>query len=166
MSVALASFPAAPLDRTARLVTRFVWLLGAGLAIGGVAVLSEPARFAGVMLVVSGVAIAVMAVWLRRREPVSYLIEDDGLVVQRRGSATRRFAGELSEARRGTLGLRVAGDGGLYGYLGRFRADGATVNAFVTNRDDVVLLAVGEERIALSPADPDAFISAAGGGDA
>jgi hypothetical protein len=84
-------------------------------------------------------------------------------LVYRRKAAPKRFEGPISLARRGRLGLRIAGDGGAYGYLGRFRADGKTVSAFVTSAADVVLLRVGESELALSPADPSSFVAEVGG---
>lgn len=162
MGVALASFPAAPLDRTARTITRFVWGLAASFGVLGLVLLAVTEAFVGVVFLLVTVLDGAMAWWLRAREPVAYLLEDDGLVVERRYAAPRRFVGALAELRRGKLGLRVAGDGGAYGYLGKFRSDGRTVSAFVTSQRDVVLLAVGADRIAISPADPDGFIAAAG----
>ena len=164
MSVAIASFPAAPLDRTARLMTRLVWALaGFLLVIAAVVAANEPV--AGGVLLLAALLDAGLGWWLRRREPVAYVLEDDSLVVERKGSRPERIRGVAGGAHRGKLGLRVAGDGGAYGYLGKFRAGGETVSAFVTNRKDVVLVTVGGRPLALSPADPDAFIAALGGGD-
>ena len=163
MGVALASFAAAPLDRTARTVTRLVWGLAAGFGLLGLVLLAVTEPIVGVALLLAAAVDGGLAWWFRAREPVAYLLEDDGLVVERRHAGPRRFVGTLADTRRGKLGLRVAGDGGAYGYLGKFRADGKTVSAFVTSQRDVVLLRVGDDRIALSPADPDGFIAAAGG---
>jgi hypothetical protein len=69
------------------------------------------------------------------------------------------WLGAVGNIRRGRLGLRVAGSGGLYGYLGRFRAEGRSVRAFVTDRDRVVLLGVGETHVAVSPDDPERFVT-------
>ena len=43
-------------------------------------------------------------------------------------------------------------------------ADGRTVSAFVTDRKNVVLLEVGDKALALSPRDPDGFVSEVGRG--
>jgi hypothetical protein len=162
VGVALASFPAAPLDGTARSVTRLVWGLALVFGVAGLVLLAVTEPVVGATLVLVALVDGGIAWWLRAREPVAYLIEDDGLVVERRHAGPRRYVGRLAELRRGSLGLRVAGDGGAYGYLGKFRAGGRTVDAFVTSRRDVVLLSVGDRELALSPADPDAFIAAAG----
>ena len=58
----------------------------------------------------------------------------------------------------------MAGDGGGYGYLGRFRAEGRTVSTFVTDRSKVVLLDVGGSALAVSPEDPDGFVEEASRG--
>ena len=70
----------------------------------------------------------------------------------------------MEKPHRGALGWRVAGDGGGYGYLGRFRAEGRTVSAYVTDRARVVVLEVGGTALALSPDDPDDFVERVGNG--
>jgi hypothetical protein len=60
--------------------------------------------------------------------------------------------------------MRIVGDGGAYGYLGRFRAEGRTVHAFVTDRSKVALLDVGGASLAISPSDRDAFVAEVGHG--
>jgi PH (Pleckstrin Homology) domain-containing protein len=164
VSVALASFAAAPLDRTAQLLTRVIWALaGVFVVIAAAVATNEPVT--GGVLLLAALLDAGLAWWLRSREPVAYVLEDDSFVVERRSARPERIRGVAAGARRAQLGLRVAGDGGAYGYLGKFRAGGETVTAFVTSRKDVVLVGVGDRTLALSPADPDAFIAALGGGD-
>ncbi|HMF05370.1 MAG TPA: PH domain-containing protein [Acidimicrobiia bacterium] len=164
MSVAIASFPAAPLDRAAQMLTRLVWALAAVLVVlAAVVAASQPV--AGGVLLLAALLDAGLGWWLRGREPVAYVLEDDSLVVERKSARPEQIRGVVRGAHRGSLGLRVAGDGGAYGYLGKFRAGGETVSAFVTSRKDVVLVTVGGRRLALSPADPDGFIAALGGGD-
>jgi hypothetical protein len=115
----------------------------------------------------AGAAVAAFLLVIRPRRPVAYVVAEERLEIERAGIRSRTFVGRIGEARRGRLGLRIVGDGGGYGYLGRFRAEGHVVEAFVTSRRDVVLLRAGGRRLALSPADPDAFVAAlAGGGDA
>jgi hypothetical protein len=152
------TFRAASLDLTARIVTALIWLFAAGLAVGGLLAVGNGATPAGVILLVVGGSLAVLHAWLRRREPRSYLVEDGELSVQRRSAAPVRFRGGFAKVHRGALGWRVAGDGGGYGYLGRYRAEGRTVSAFVTDRAQVVLLEVGADAIAVSPTDPDEFV--------
>jgi len=101
---------------------------------------------------------------MRRREPQSYDVGADVLQVRRRSASPSSFTGTIAHVRRGRLGLRVAGDGGAYGYLGRFRADGRSVRTFVTDRQSVVLLDVGGAALALSPRDPDRFVTEVGRG--
>jgi hypothetical protein len=113
----------------------------------------------GAVLLAGGVFIAATMWYLGRIRPFEYLLEDAGFVALRRRTGPKRFAGRSRGARRGRLGLRVAGDGGGYGYVGRFRAGGRTVRAFVTDRDCVVLFDVGVASLAVSPADPDVFLA-------
>jgi hypothetical protein len=86
--------------------------------------------------------------------------------VERRAAAARRFVGGVSAVQPSKLGLRVAGDGGVYGYLGQYRAEGRTVEAFVTDQRRVVVLEVGDRHVAVSPADVDGFVAACGSDDA
>jgi hypothetical protein len=158
-----ARFSAAALDRTARVTTWLLWALAIGLIVGGVVALQRGGAPAGAILLGIGGFIAAMHAWLRRREPQAFVVEDGALRVERRSGA-RRFAGPFRNVRRGKLGLRVAGDGGGYGYLGRFRAEGQTVSTFVTDRSKVVLLDVGGAALAVSPDDPDAFVEEASRG--
>jgi hypothetical protein len=159
VSTAIATFPAAPLDRTARIVTRGMWvltvvfvLIAGGLLFAGVAL-------TGVLLLLTAVILAALMWHLGRLRPTEYVVEDAGLAVHRRGVSPKRFDGVSRNGRHGRLGARVAGDGGGYGYLGRFRAEGRTVHAFVTDRARVVLLDVGDVGLAVSPDDPDAFLA-------
>jgi len=159
VNVVLSTYASAPLDRTARVVTRGVWLLAGVLAIAGVGLSAAGTASVGAVLSAAAVLVALMMWFLSRLRPIEYLVDDGGLAVQRRHSPVKRFTGRMSGARRGRLGVRVAGDGGGYGYLGRYRAEGHTVHAFVTDRARVVLLDVGHVKLAVSPADPDAFLA-------
>ena len=158
-----ARFSPAALDRTAWVTSWLLWALAIGLIVGGVVALQRGGAPAGAILLGIGGFIAAMHAWLRRREPQAFVVEDGALRVERRSGA-RRFAGPFRNVRRGKLGLRVAGDGGGYGYLGRFRAEGQTVSTFVTDRSKVVLLDVGGAALAVSPDDPDAFVEEASRG--
>lgn len=165
MDATTATFPAAPLDRLARVVTAFVWGLAAVFVVAGVVMIEAgTAWVAGLVMLVVGVLLAAMSWSYRLREPLSYAIEDRAVSIGRRSASPRRFEGPVTRARRGALGWRVAGDGGVYGYLGRFRAEGKTVHAFVTDRTRVVLLEVGDTGLAISPADPDSFVVEVGRG--
>ncbi len=159
MGAVSATVRAAPLDRVARVVTASVWGLAAVLVAVGLVVLGAGSTWVGVLLAVVGVLLAVMLWSYRLREPLSYAIEDRAVSIGRRSAAPRTFEGPVTRVRRGALGWRVAGDGGAYGYLGRFRAEGKTVHAFVTDRKRVVLLDVGDTGLAISPADPDSFVA-------
>jgi hypothetical protein len=158
------TFEAAPLDRMARIVTRSVWLLAAGLVVAGAGVSVFGSRAAGLVTVVVGLLFAVTVVWMRRIEPQAYEVGEGALQVRRRSAAPASFSGPIASVRRGALGFRVWGDGGGYGYLGRYRAEGRTVSAFVTDRKNVVLLEVGDKALALSPRDPDGFLAEVGRG--
>jgi hypothetical protein len=149
-------FEAAPLDRLARVVTASMWALACAFLVAGAVVVSGSA--AGLILVVTGLALAATSVWMRRLTPRAYVIGDRAFTIRRR-SSEKRWPGVATRARRGSLRLRLAGDGGVYGYLGRYRADGATVNAYVTDRARVVLIDVGGRTLAVSPQYPDRLVA-------
>jgi hypothetical protein len=146
------------------MTTRTIWVAAAASVIAGGAVAALGSGGSGLLLVVLGIFLVVMLAWMRRIEPRSYDVGDGVLQVRRRSASPSSFSGTIAHVRRGRLGLRVAGDGGAYGYLGRFRADGRTVRTFVTDRKSVVLLEVGGARVALSPRDPDRFVAEVGRG--
>jgi hypothetical protein len=150
------SFDAAVLDATARVVTALIWSVAAGLIAGGAIAIQHGASPAGAILLAVGGSLAAMHAWLRRLEPRAYVVEGDALRVERRRADSRRFVGPFSNVGRG--------DGGGYGYLGRYRAEGRTVSAFVTDRAKVVLLDVGDSALAVSPDDPDVFVETVGRG--
>lgn len=57
--------------------------------------------------------------------------------------------------------LRTFGNGGLFGFYGRFWKSGiGSYRAFVTDPANALLLTVGDRKYALSPDRPDAFIRA------
>lgn len=156
------TFEAAPLDRTARITTRTMWVAAAAsVGVGAALAVLEP-PWSGLVLVVLGILLVVMLAWMRRIEPRSYDVGDGVLQVRRRSASASSFSGTIAHVRRGRLGLRIAGDGGAYGYVGRFRAEGRTVRTFVTDRQSVVLLDVGGASLALSPRDPDRFVAEVG----
>lgn len=159
-----STFEAAPLDRTARVTTRAMWIAAAGSLIAGAAVAALGSGWSGLLLIALGAFLVVLLAWTRRIEPRSYDVGDGVLQVRRRAASASGFSGPIAHVRRGRLGLRIAGDGGAYGYLGRFRAGGRTVRTFVTDRQSVVLLDVGGASLALSPRDPDRFVAEVGRG--
>jgi hypothetical protein len=159
-----STFDAAPLDRAARIATRTLWIAAAASIVVGAGVGALGSAWSGIGLVVLGLAIALMLAWMRGLEPRAYDVGDGSLQVRRRSAKAAGFIGPIAHVRRGRLGLRIAGDSGAYGYLGRFRADGRTVRTFVTDRQNVVLLDVGGAPLALSPRDPDRFVAEVGSG--
>lgn len=157
------TYRAAPLDLMARFVTRLTWgLAGVFLALG--VWLAADSSSAGWVLLATGALLVAMMAYLWRLQPLEYVVEDGGFAVYRRCASPRRFTGEPARVRQGALGIRVGGDGGAYGYLGRFRADGRTVSAFVTDRGKVALLEVGETALAISPSNRDEFLAEVGRG--
>jgi len=146
----------------ARAATALMWLAAGVLWVMAGGALLNDQQNAGLVLFASAVGLAALCFYYRRRQPLGYRIEPDGLVVVER-AGERRIDGAVANPRDGGLGLRVLGSGGLYGYLGRFRlADHqGTARAFVTDRRRVTVVGVGSGAVAVSPADRAAFMEEA-----
>lgn len=132
-----------------------LWVLAGGALLTG-------ASGVGAVMVAAAALIAGLCFYYRRRQPLGYRIESDGLVVVER-AGERRIDGPVANARDGGLGLRVFGSGGLYGYLGRFRLAGrqGPVRAYVSDLRRVAVVDVGPVAVAVSPADKAAFLQEA-----
>ena len=88
--------------------------------------------------------------------PRDYVIEDGGLTVRRILGAVRvdgPLRVEAVEARQ-LLGARLLGSGGLFGYQGMYRLDGARYAAALTARDRAVLVRGRRGRRARQPGGP------------
>ena len=139
--------------------TAGVWVLGAALLVGGAAVGAAGEPTTGALLAAGGAGVVVLCAVYRRLQPVAYDLDGSGLEIERRGRASRRYAGLVASLPDARLGLRIAGSGGLYGYLGRFRlVGGGRVDAFVTSRASTLIVRVGDDAVAVSPADRDVFL--------
>jgi hypothetical protein len=103
----------------------------------------------------------------RRRQPIAYRVGQLGVVVEERRGEVAEFAGPVELLPDARLGLRLWGNGGLYGYLGRYNLHGGgRVRAFLTRRTPITVLRIGEAVVAVSPADPVAFEQEVRGADA
>jgi hypothetical protein len=156
-------YRAAPLDRLARIVTGLTWAGGAAFVALGAWLVAGGNVAGWVLLAVGGLVVAVMVV-TRRLQPLAYAIEDGTFVVRRRSAAPKRFAGGPAGVRPGALAVSAGGGAGVYGYLGRFRADGRTVRVFATDHSKIALLEVGGTSLAVSPSDRSAFLAEVGRG--
>ncbi len=134
------------------LTTAVVWVMAGGALASG-------ADGVGIALTAAAALLATLVYVYRRRQPLAYRIEPDGLVIVER-SGERRFRGPIDEIRAGGLGLRVWGSGGLYGYLGRLRLNGRTgpARAHLSDLRRVAIVRVGDVAVAVSPADLDGFL--------
>ena len=128
-----------------------LWILAGGAFL-------DDQQGVGLIMVGAAALLSGLCLYYRRRQPLGYRIEPDGLVVVERGGE-RRIDGAVANPRDGGLGLRVFGSGGLYGYLGRFRlADHqGPARAYVSDLRRVTVVDVGAAAVAVSPADREAF---------
>ena len=147
------SFRPARLDLAARALTGAFFC---ALAIAVLLALSGPRSLIGVAAGMAGIAAACALL-----APRDYVIEDGGLTV-RRGLGAVRVDGPLSveavESRQ-LMGARLLGSGGLFGYLGMYRAGGVRYAAALTARDRAVLVRGAEGGALVSPDDREALLA-------
>jgi Bacterial PH domain len=157
-----AVFPAAPLERNARVVTAVTGLLAVGLPLA--LLLAQP-RGRGLLVLVASPAllVALVAVPLVL-SPSGYAVGSGDLAVLRRGTRPLLFPlGSLLAARPTAMprSLRVLGSGGMFGWWGRFaNRDWGRFKAYATDRRRGVLLEWPGFKLFVSPEDPDAFCRA------
>jgi hypothetical protein len=156
-------YRAAPLDRLARIVTALTWAGGLLFVMLGAWLVADGNVVGWVLLAVGALVVALMVV-TRRLQPLEYAVGDGAFVVRRRSAAPRRFTGDPTGVRPGALDISAGGGAGVYGYLGRFRADGRTVRVFATDHTKIALLEVGGTSLAVSPSDRGSFLAEVGRG--
>ena len=137
-----------------------MWVLVALLWAAAGGSLWNGANLLGVVFIAAAALDLGLILWFRRLQPTGYVIDADGLAIERRAGA-RRYVGAVGEPRAARLGLRLWGSGGLGGYLGLFRlAGGGRVRAHVTDLARVVVVPVGAVEVAISPARPEEVVHA------
>jgi hypothetical protein len=147
------SFQPARLDLAARALTGAFFC---ALSIAVLLALSGPRPLIGLAAAMAGIAAgcALLA-------PRAYVIEDGGLTVRRVLGAVRvdgPLRVQAVEARQ-LMGSRLLGSGGLFGYLGMYRVDGARYAAALTARDRAVLVTGREGGALVSPEDREALLA-------
>jgi hypothetical protein len=155
-----AVFPAAPLERNARVVTALTALVAvlAPLAV----VLTQPG---GLLVLVASptLLLALVAVPLVL-SPAGYAVGAGDLAVLRRGTRPLLFPlGSLLAARPAAMphSLRMLGSGGMFGWWGRFaNRDWGRFKAYATDRRRGVLLEWPGFKLFVSPEDPEALCRA------
>jgi hypothetical protein len=98
--------------------------------------------------------------------PRGYVLSDRAILVQRLAGHPRIALDDVREARRATpddfrRSIRLRGSGGLFGYYGLFRsAKLGKFTAYVTNRNNRVVVITGSKTAIFSPDDADGFLNA------
>lgn len=157
----MSEYPAAPLDRSTRLMSAaFVLAL---VVVSSTVPLAEGGT-AGVILGLGfPVLVVVVAYGL---SPRGYRVSPDGrLQVVRRWFGSKSFRVNSVEATPmlfGLGGIRLAGSGGAFGWYGWFWRKGTgRYRAYVTDRAQLVLCNGPDGLVVISPDDPAGFVSAA-----
>lgn len=161
----MSRFAVAPLDQTAKIVTLGVGMLF--LLILATIWLVPDVSDAGVARIYPTIVLLVIVVVCYGLKPSAYLITDKKLLIKRPLWSDAEFSlKSLSSAEKteriSTEGLwRTFGNGGLFGYYGYFRnRELGAMTWYLTRRTQLILLKIGSEHVLISPADPDAFLSA------
>ena len=116
-------------------------------------------------LVFSSVALLLILVSYAY-SPRGYLLTDRSILVQRLAGQPRIALDDVREARRATpddlrRSIRLRGSGGLFGYYGLFRsAKLGKFKAYVTNKNNRVVVITGSKTAVFSPDDVDGFLNA------
>jgi hypothetical protein len=147
------SFRPARLDLAARSLTGAFFC---ALTLAVLFALTGPRAVIGLAAAMAGIAAgcALLA-------PRAYVIEDGGLTVRRLLGAVRvdgPLRVEPVEAKT-LMGARLLGSGGLFGYQGLYRLDGARYAAALTARDRAVLVLGREGGALVSPDDREALLA-------
>lgn len=158
---------AASRDRLVTGVTLATIVLLLGMAVGFSGLLVSGGRpgwqrliFAGVAVLCIGVLVGSWA-W----HPRAYALTDDAVLVLRPVSNLVVPFGTIRGARLDPTpfagAIRVAGNGGLFGFWGRFRSRrmGGAFTAWATRRDRGVVLDTAVRPIVLTPDDPDRLVA-------
>jgi Bacterial PH domain len=98
--------------------------------------------------------------------PRGYVITDRSILVQRLAGQPRIALDHVREVRRATpddfrRSIRLRGSSGLFGYYGLFRSPKlGKFTAYVTNRNNRVVVITGSKTALFSPDDVDGFLNA------
>jgi len=114
------------------------------------------------LLVAVSCAGLLAGAWAYR--PTGYGLSDGTLLVLRRAGDVVLPVGEITGARVDPQpfagAIRVAGNGGLFGFWGRFRSQRlGPFTAYATRRDRGVVLDVAGRRVVLTPDEPDRLLA-------
>jgi len=155
-----ATFPAAPLERSARVLTALTGLVAVLVPLALLL-----AQRGGLLALVASptLLVALVAVPLVL-SPAGYAVGAGDLAVLRRGARPLLFSlGSLLAARPTAMprSLRMLGSGGMCGWWGRFaNRDWGRFKAYATDRRRGVLLEWPGFKLFVSPEDPEAFCRA------
>ena len=118
--------------------------------------------------VVAGCLFALILVGAYAWSPRGYAVSDGSIEVNRLIGTARVPLDGVREVRAATADdfrgcLRLFGNGGLFGYYGRFRTSRLGRSTwYVTNRSKAVVVVTGEKTALFSPDDVERFIAAIG----
>ncbi len=123
----------------------------------------RPGAQRGLFLLVAVVCAGILAgAWVYR--PTGYGLADSALLVRRPAGDVVLPFGAITEARDDPHpfegAIRIAGNGGLFGFWGRFRSSRlGAFTAYATRRDRGVVLDVAGGRVVLTPDEPDRLLA-------
>jgi hypothetical protein len=131
----------------------FAWMAASGAYTGWVR-----ATLLGVVVLCVGV---LGIGWLYKTS--AYRIDGNELIVDRPVGDVHIALSEISSVRSDPSpfagAIRTAGNGGLFGFWGRFRGPSGPFTAYATRRDRGVVVATRERIIVLTPDDPERLVA-------
>lgn len=119
-----------------------------------------------VLLLLAAIILAIVFIVIYSFRPIRYTILNGNLTIHRLFNNVEVVKSEIKSVgsinkKKVDYAIRIFGVGGLFGYFGKFsNKKQGVMTWYCTRRDKLVLIITENEKIILSPDDPEAFVTA------